>query len=86
VNPGSSSIYFQQNRQLNDKGEDIRSLQKFLNLQGFVVAQNGAGSMGNETSIFGIHTYRALVQFQSAHGLPATGFLGPMTRGTINGQ
>ena len=86
VNPGSSSIYLQQNRQLYDRGEDIRSLQKFLNLQGFIVAQRGPGSMGNETSIFGTHTYRAVVQFQSAHGLPATGFLGPLTRGTINGQ
>jgi hypothetical protein len=84
ANPGSGSINFEKNRQLNDKGEDIRSLQKFLNLNGFIVASSGPGSMGHETSIFGLRTYRALIQFQSARGLPATGFLGPMTRGTIN--
>lgn len=81
-----NAMHLGQNRKMNEKGEDIRSLQRFLNLNGFVVAQSGPGSIGIETSIFGIRTYRALVQFQSAHGLPATGFLGPLTRGTINGQ
>jgi hypothetical protein len=86
VRENSSIIYLQQNRQLNDTGEDIRSLQKFLNSRGFVVAPNGPGSIGNETSLFRVHTYRALIQFQSAHGLPATGYLGPMTRSLINGK
>jgi hypothetical protein len=82
----TGAISLPQNRQLNDKGDDILALQKFLNVNGFTVAQNGPGSVGNETLIFGLHTYRALVQFQSAHGLPATGFLGPLTRGVINAQ
>jgi hypothetical protein len=81
----AGAVYLRQNRQLNDRGADIRSLQKVLNANGFVVAESGPGSAGNETSIFGIHTYRALIEFQSAHGLPATGFLGPLTRAIING-
>jgi peptidoglycan hydrolase-like protein with peptidoglycan-binding domain len=75
---------FLTNHQLYDRSEDIRSLQEILNAQGFVVAKNGPGSIGDETSIFGPHTYRALINFQSAHGLPATGYFGPLTRAMIN--
>ena len=75
---------FLTNYQLNDRSEDIRSLQEVLNAQGFVVAQSGAGSIGNETPLFGLHTYGALIGFQSAHGLPSTGFFGPLTRAVSN--
>ncbi len=83
--PSASSIYLPENRQWNDRGEDIRTLQIFLNANGFVVAQSGPGSPSNETSLFGRYTYRALIEFQLAHGLPGTGYLGPLTRGVING-
>jgi len=63
-----------------DTGSDIQSLQQFLNAQGFMVAQSGAGSPGEETTVFGNHTYQALIKFQAAHGLPTTGFFGPLTR------
>jgi peptidoglycan hydrolase-like protein with peptidoglycan-binding domain len=74
---------FLTNYQLYDRSEDVRSLQAFFNTQGFVVAQSGPGSPGQETSIFGLHTYQALKNFQSAHGLPTTGFFGPLTRALI---
>jgi len=35
---------------------------------------------------FGLKTYRALVTFQKANGLPATGFFGPLTRAAIAGM
>jgi len=60
------------NHQLYDRGEDIRSLQKFFNTHGLIVAQSGPGSPGNETSIFGTNTYRAVIKFQKSNGLPAT--------------
>ncbi|MEN9647261.1 MAG: putative peptidoglycan binding domain, partial [Candidatus Parcubacteria bacterium] len=44
----------------------------------------GYGSVGNETQYFGARTLQALMKFQAAHQLPATGFFGPMTRGVIN--
>jgi hypothetical protein len=71
---------FPQNLQLRDTGPEVAALQKFLNAQSFVVAQTGPGSPGRETSTFGLLTYRALVRYQKAHGLPATGFFGPLTR------
>lgn len=75
---------FLTNYQLYDRGEDLRSLQELFNAQGFVVAQSGPGSIGNETPLFGMCTYRALTDFQSAHGLPATGYFGPLARSFIN--
>jgi hypothetical protein len=75
---------FSTNYQLWDASSDIRSLQQFFNGEGFVIAENGPGSPGNETSIFGLHTYQTLVEFQASHGLPATGFFGPLTRAFIN--
>lgn len=74
------------NRQLWDRGADILALQKFLNENGFTVASSGAGSAGNETSLFGTLTLRALKKFQTANNLPATGYFGPATRKIINNK
>jgi hypothetical protein len=75
---------FPRNLELYDAGPQVRQLQEFLNSHGFLVAQEGPGSPGDETSFFGLRTYRALVRYQQAHALPATGFFGPLTRDTIN--
>jgi hypothetical protein len=79
----SSSLLIPSNHRLWDNAPDIRSLQQFLNTHGFLVASSGPGSPGAETTLFGLRTYRALVRFQVAEGLPATGFLGPLTRAEI---
>lgn len=65
--------------QFRDSGTDVKDLQKFLNSQGFIVSKTGPGSPGKETTLFRIATYKALVKFQIANGLPGTGFLGPRT-------
>ena len=78
------SLILTKNRQLYDRGEDIRALQKFFNTHGFVIAQSGPGSPGNETSIFGKGTFKTLIKFQKANKLPATGYLGPLTRALLN--
>ena len=71
------------NHQLWDHGPDILALQQWLNTNGYIVAQIGAGSPGEETDVFGPHTYRALLKFQAAHDLPQTGYFGPLTRAAI---
>lgn len=76
---------FTRDLQLNSTGEDVRTLQKYLNTHGAVVVPTGAGSVGNETTYFGFATQAALIKFQSANGIvPAVGYFGPKTRGFIN--
>jgi hypothetical protein len=82
----NSTVSFTQNGQLWDEGPDILALQRFLNTHGYILTPTGNGSPGNETDIFGPHTYRALIKFQSANNLPPTGYFGPLTRALINSQ
>ncbi len=66
---------------LGDTGEDIRCLQKYLNSAGFMVAENGVGSPGNETSLYREKTVDAVKRWQTAQGItPATGTFGPLSR------
>lgn len=49
------------------------------------VSETGAGSPGKETRYFGSKTKQAVIRFQKKHGIvPATGFVGPLTREYIN--
>lgn len=66
------------------EGEDVRSLQKYLNAKGFPVSKIGAGSPGNESTVFAAKTQAALINFQKAKGIkPASGYFGPITRAYI---
>lgn len=83
---------FDRDLALGATGEDVRALQRYLNSAGFVLATDGPGSPGNETTYFGSVTFNALVRFQDAHvaeiltsaGLTkGTGYFGPSTRSFI---
>ena len=65
------------------RGSSVQALQRILNAKGFLVAKSGAGSPGNETSVFGAGTREALRAFQQANGIPATGYYGPLTRAAL---
>ena len=69
---------------LGVNGEDVRALQKFLNAKGYTVAQEGAGSLWNETTYFGPATKAAVIKFQTARAItPAAGYVGLITRGIL---
>ncbi len=68
---------------LNMKGEDVKTLQLYLNIHGYTVAQTGAGSVGKETIKFGLLTKKAVIKFQLANNLIGDGIVGPMTRGKM---
>lgn len=61
-------------------GNDVKALQQFLNYSGYTVSVSGPGSAGSETSTFGGATKAALIKFQTAKGLSATGLLDSNTR------
>jgi len=64
-------------------GTDVKSLQQFLNDNGYAVAPSGVGSKGNETNYFGNATQAALKKFQSANGITENGF-GTKTRALLS--
>jgi hypothetical protein len=70
------------------RGPSVKTLQQFLNSQGFKVASTGPGSPGNETETFGNLTVQAVRKFQEQYGIasqgvPGYGTVGPKTRAKI---
>jgi peptidoglycan hydrolase-like protein with peptidoglycan-binding domain len=74
---------FIRNLSLGSTGSDVKALQIFLNTHGFTVATSGNGSPSHESTYFGSATKTALIKFQSAHNILATGYFGMMTRRAI---
>ena len=84
---------FTKNLDLGSQNADVKTLQQYLNVNDFKVAESGPGSPGNETKYFGLLTKAALIKFQEAYadkiltpvGLTnGTGYFGPSTRAFIN--
>lgn len=83
----SANARFNRDLQVGTSGDDVQSLQQFLNAHGFVIASTGPGSLGNETMTFGALTRAALAAYQKAKGItPAAGYLGPKTRASIGSE
>lgn len=86
INNTPSPVRFIRNLPFGTRSEAVRQLQIFLNTRGYVIANQGAGSPGNESTYFGPATRTALSRFQAASGIrPAVGVFGPTTRAYING-
>lgn len=76
---------FDRDLDLGIDGEDVRCLQQYLNDAGFLVAESGVGSPGNETSLFRDKTKDAIIRWQSANNIsPASGYFGPLSRTKYN--
>lgn len=85
VLPAIHKFIFTRNLFLGMTGADVKALQQYLNSNGFLVTQKGAGSPGHETTYFGAATRQGLLRFQKAVQIPgATGLLGSVTRKYIN--
>lgn len=75
---------------IGSSGEDVRTLQLILNADaGTRVAASGAGSPGQETTLYGALTRAAVQKFQVKHGIARAGQagygnVGPMTRAKLN--
>ena len=81
----NSSFVFNKNLSAGSASTDVKELQKFLNINGFIIAKSGAGSLGRETAFFGPATRNALIKFQKSNKIvPAAGYFGSITRIVVN--
>ena len=65
------------------RGDDVKSLQVFLNTHGFALALTGIGSLGKETLFFGKLTKASVIKFQLANQLIGDGIVGPLTQAKL---
>lgn len=94
IEPIPSNYTFKRNLKLGDRGEDVKVLQRVLNTNKLtMVAQNGLGSPGQETTYYGSLTKDAVKRFQELnfelvllpHGLlGGTGYFGTSSRELLN--
>ena len=91
--PTLASADFTHNLRPGTKDPDVKSLQQFLNQNGYVVALSGPGAAGSETTYYGPATKAALKRYQAAYTqeilVPAgitlpTGLFYTMTRAHVN--
>jgi len=66
------------NLAVGSDGGAVRLLQEFLKSRGFYT--------GVVTGYFGATTKEAVIKYQAAKGMPATGYVGPQTRAKINAE
>ncbi len=83
VNADNTYI-FNKNIKNNVTSQDVKELQKYLNNNGYIISESGAGSLGKETNFFGFKTKKAVIFFQKENNLIPDGIVGPLTRDTIN--
>lgn len=74
---------FNTNLTVGATGADVVALQKALINMGYDIpsVSSGVASYG----YFGSQTKAAVMAYQAAKGIPNTGFVGPLTRGALNG-
>lgn len=92
VKPPLRSDTFRRVLKLGSVGADVKALQKFLNIHGFIVSKTGAGSLDHETAYFGLSTMAAVTRFQEANAalvlapnglIRGTGIFGGETRKAV---
>ena len=80
---GAQGYTFGTNLTVGSTGADVVALQTWLIANGYSIPAiaSGAASKG----YFGAQTQTAVKAYQAAKGIPSTGFVGPLTRGALNG-
>lgn len=81
--PNAIQQIFSRTLTIGDRGNDVIALQRWLNINGFQLANVGPGAPGSETTYFGSLTQDAVRRFQQAKNLQITGILDDSTRAQI---
>jgi peptidoglycan hydrolase-like protein with peptidoglycan-binding domain len=71
------------NLTVGSTGSDVASLQTWLISRGFYI--EGVSDGTSAKGYFGAATKAAVIKYQASVGIPADGFVGPITRASING-
>lgn len=74
---------FNTNLTVGSTGADVSALQSWLISKGFAIPSISSGAA--QPGYFGSQTQAAVKLYQASVGLPNTGFVGPLTRGILNG-
>ena len=80
----AAAYTFSANLTVGSTGADVVALQQALKASGQSIPSIASGAA--QPGYFGSQTKAAVVAFQASKGLPATGFVGPLTRGVLNGS
>jgi len=80
---GAQGYTFNTNLTVGSTGADVVALQTWLMSQGHSIP---ALSAGVAKGYFGSQTKAAVMAYQASKGIPNTGFVGPLTRGALNGS
>jgi peptidoglycan hydrolase-like protein with peptidoglycan-binding domain len=75
----SVSASFDSNLSVGSTGASVTALQQTLIARGFSIPAGATGYFGQQTKA-------AVVAYQASKSLPTTGFVGPLTRGALNGS
>lgn len=79
---GAAGYAFNTNLTVGSTGADVVALQQALMGMGYDIPAISSGAA--TTGYFGSQTVTAVKAYQAANGIPATGFVGPLTRGALN--
>lgn len=83
VGASTANAAFSTNLTVGSTGADVSALQSWLISKGFSIPSISSGAA--TPGYFGSQTKAAVVAYQASVGLPSTGFVGPLTRGILNG-
>jgi len=75
---------FNTNLTVGSTGSDVVALQTLLMASGYDIPAIASGAAAK--GYFGSQTKAAVVKYQAANGIPNTGFVGPLTRASLNGS
>jgi len=80
---GAQGYTFNSNLTVGSTGPDVVALQTWLVANGFNIPSIASGAAAK--GYFGSQTQAAVKSYQASRGIPNTGFVGPLTRGALNG-
>ncbi len=80
---GAQSYTFNTNLTVGSTGADVVALQTWLMANGYSIPSVASGAAAK--GYFGAQTQKAVKAYQTAKDIPSTGFVGPLTRGALNG-